>query len=455
MEHRAPGRRGGDAAQECEQLAARCRWPAASAGSRRPITLAKAESRLRDALGAGGVPVALAEAISLGCVCVVSQAPGFDWALKYPLVSATDSDEPSEWGAALRSSLDLSQALGTPALADAQRDQARVHLAARIGVEQYVRLYRGGPKVRQAPLRCRASPRKQSSDAYCSVRPYVPERGVGGTNRRGCCEGCEYPGFGGVPVYELAKGLVASGHRVSVVTTAGSPEAAEARFKGPQIDVHCLPRRAAGPAIRDLYRRERSAMSAALRDFHPDIVHAHWTYEFELAAQDSGLPHVTTAHDAPFTILRHMRDPYRAARLGVALRARPGIRHLSTVSPYMADRWRRQMRYRDPISVIPNSIPQSAVSPSRRPSPHPTVLEVADSGRLKNIGGLLRAFAIVRMQVPEAELRLVGPGLGALEPLALRASTGGWPLGFPSSDRWVARSWPRSIHAHGCSHTRH
>ena len=35
----------------------------------------------------------------------------------------------------------------------------------------------------------------------------------------------DYPGFGGVPVYELAKGLVASGHRVSVVTTAGSPEA--------------------------------------------------------------------------------------------------------------------------------------------------------------------------------------------------------------------------------------
>ena len=83
--------------------------------------------------------MALAEAISLGCVCVVSQAPGFDWALKYPLVSATVSDEPSDWGAALRSSLDLAQALGTPALADAQRDQARVHLAAQIGVEQYVR----------------------------------------------------------------------------------------------------------------------------------------------------------------------------------------------------------------------------------------------------------------------------------------------------------------------------
>ena len=99
-----------------------------------------------------GFPVALAEAISLGCVCVVNQAPGFDWALRYPLVSATNAGNPSDWGAELRRSLDLAGALGTPALADAQRDLARGHLAARINVEKYVRLYRGEPKERQGPL---------------------------------------------------------------------------------------------------------------------------------------------------------------------------------------------------------------------------------------------------------------------------------------------------------------
>lgn len=221
-----------------------------------------------------------------------------------------------------------------------------------------------------------------------------------------------YPGFGGVPVYELAKGLVAYGHRVSVVTTGGSPDAAEVRFEGPQIDVYCLPRRSAGPAIRDVYRIERRAMADALRGAAPDIVHAHWTYEFELAAQDSGLPHVTTAHDAPFTILRQMRDPYRAARLGVALRARPGIRHLSAVSPYLADRWRQQMRYGRAISVIPNSIPRDTFSAKRCPANHPVVLDVADAGRLKNIPSLIRAYSAVRRSVPDCELRLVGPGLG-------------------------------------------
>jgi glycosyltransferase involved in cell wall biosynthesis len=180
----------------------------------------------------------------------------------------------------------------------------------------------------------------------------------------------------------------------------------------------CVQRRAAGPAIRDLYRVERRTMADALRDAAPDIVHAHWTYEYELAAQDSGLPHVTTAHDAPITILRQMRDPYRAARLGVAIVARPGIRNLSAVAPYLAERWRREMAYRRPIRVIPNSIPQDALPARRDPAPHPVLLDVADSGRRKNIPGLLRAFSIVRAQRPDAELRLVGPGLGPVDPLA-------------------------------------
>ena len=221
-----------------------------------------------------------------------------------------------------------------------------------------------------------------------------------------------YPGFGGVPVYELAKGLVAYGHRVSVVTTGGSPDAAEVRFEGPQIDVYCLPRRTAGPAIRDVYQIERRSMAEALRDAAPDIVHAHWTYEFELAAQDSGLPHVTTAHDAPFTILRRMRDPYRAARLLVALKARPGIQTLSTVAPNLAQRWSQQMRYGKPITVIPNSIPTDTLPAKSRPAKHPVVLDVADAGRLKNIPTLITAHSSVRSCVPGSELRLVGPGLG-------------------------------------------
>jgi glycosyltransferase involved in cell wall biosynthesis len=181
--------------------------------------------------------------------------------------------------------------------------------------------------------------------------------------------------------------------------------------------------------LRDLYAVERKGMAGILRDASPDIVHAHWTYEFELAAQDCGLPHVTTAHDAPVTILRQVRDPYRAARLSVAARARPGIRRLSVVAPYLADRWRREMRYSRPIRIIPNSIPTDSIPPQRTPAPHPVGLEVADAGKRKNVAGLLHAFKIVRGEMPDAELRVVGPGLGPEEPLAVGARSEGMASG--------------------------
>ena len=259
----------------------------------------------------------------------------------------------------------------------------------------------------------------------------------------------EFLGIGGVPVYELARALVGAGHRVTVVTTSGGPDVGGATFRGANLEVVAVPRRAAGAAIRGGYGRERSEMARFLRDAAPDVVHAHWTYEFELAAQDSGLPHVTTAHDAPFTILAQMRDPYRVARLGVALRARPGIRWLSTVSPYLARAWRQQMGYRDPITVIPNSMPVSGVPLQRVPSGHATILEVADAGSRKNVRGLVRAHAWVRQARPDAELRIAGPGLGPDDSLALWAlerqmSAGVTFLGVLSRDQLAgeyARAW--------------
>lgn len=227
------------------------------------------------------------------------------------------------------------------------------------------------------------------------------------------------PGYRGIPVSELAKGLVEAGHQVTVVTTDSAISAPAKEFAGPRFRLVVLRSRSRPrDYLRDFYSVERRGIAGILREAAPDIVHAHWTYEFELAAQDSGLPHVTTAHDAPFTILKQMRDPYRAARLLVALRARPGIQTLSAVAPYLAKRWRRQMRYGKPIAVIPNSIPTDALPARRHPADHPVVLEVSDAGRRKNIPTLIMAHSSVRRTVTDSELRLVGPGLGPDEAAA-------------------------------------
>lgn len=262
-------------------------------------------------------------------------------------------------------------------------------------------------------------------------------------------EAMHVPGYRGIPVSELSKGLVAAGHQVTVITTDAALPMAAIEFSGPKFQM-IIQRSRPRPRdyLRDLYTAERRAMGEALREATPDIVHAHWTYEFELAAQDSGLAHVTTARDAPWTILRHVPDAYRLARLGVAWRARPGIRHLVVASPYMADAWQRQMLYRREVTVIPNMAPTlPVVSGQKRGSP--TAICVADASPRKNVDLLVRAFRVVRGTIPDARLQLVGFGLGQGDQLPLRLVADGVAdgiefighIGRPALASMIASAW--------------
>lgn len=247
----------------------------------------------------------------------------------------------------------------------------------------------------------------------------------------GATSGLQLPELGGTSVVELARALIVAGHLVTVVTIADEDYVTiPFDLCGPQLRFLVLPQRGrARDYLLDQYARERRSIASAIQAVDADIVHVHWTYEYELGAQDAGLVHVTTARDAPSLVLRHERNAYRALRLAVALRARPGIRHLSTVSPHMARVWRRHMAYRRPIRVIPNMVPADFRHLVRQPARHPVVLEVANSSHLKNVPTLLRAFAQVRQQVPDAELRLVGEGLQAMSPMAYWARAQGLDAG--------------------------
>ena len=165
------------------------------------------------------------------------------------------------------------------------------------------------------------------------------------------------PGLGGVPVNLLARALASRGWQVTVVST--SPHVAESwRHREADTEVVLVPMRIrARERALDLFKVERRALTDEIRRQRPDIVHAHWTYEFARAALASGLPTLVTAHDAPLTILRHLRDPYRMARLAMALRVRAKHPPLTAVSPYLAERWRREMGWHSEIAVIPNITP--------------------------------------------------------------------------------------------------
>lgn len=220
-------------------------------------------------------------------------------------------------------------------------------------------------------------------------------------------------GIGGVPVNELTLSLVRLGYSVYLVTHSPSVGSVWRReYKS--LTVIVVPSRVSARArAMDFFRQERIGIRDELRALHPDVIHAHWTYEFALGALGAKVaPVLVTVHDAPWTILRSFRDPYRLIRWLMAWRVRFSARSITAVSPYAAERWRQEMLYRGPIPVIPNPLPQMP-SPSITRGSVPIVLSVGDGTALKNIRTLVRAFARIRETIPDAILHLVGPGLSS------------------------------------------
>jgi L-malate glycosyltransferase len=228
-------------------------------------------------------------------------------------------------------------------------------------------------------------------------------------------------GLGAPPVNSLVKALLRSGLEVELLTL--TPEVTHLQhLSGPGLDVRIGPYRSrARYRARDFYALERRALADLLALASGDIVHAHWTYEFALPCEGERRPVLVTAHDAPLTILRLTHDAYRLARTLLACRVRLGIRTLSAVSPYLADRWHREMAYRQPITVVPNiavGLPPVARHSSGGPR---VVLDISEQGKRKNVAALIRAFGVLRQFRPDTVLRLVGSGLGAADELAVWA----------------------------------
>ncbi|MCR8691677.1 glycosyltransferase [Rhodococcus rhodochrous] len=209
----------------------------------------------------------------------------------------------------------------------------------------------------------------------------------------------------------LARALVRRGHDVTLVTHRrghASLDLTGENFRLVQVESRTRQRH----QLKDCWAKERALMAHAVIESRPDVVHAHWAYEWGLAATKTGLPTVLTVRDAPLTVVRYTHDVYRMVRLLMPYRIRFGKQPdvVTAVSPYLASKWRRQTLSGGYIHVIPNSAP-SDITQIGPKSDSPLVVEVSDAGRRKNIPLLLLAFAKVRENVPNAELRIIGPGL--------------------------------------------
>lgn len=226
-------------------------------------------------------------------------------------------------------------------------------------------------------------------------------------------------GLGGVPVNRLARALADRGWKVTVVSVSQAVDRPHEATSGPLTSILLPMRQRPREYSSDGYRVEVGLMREAIRDSMPDIVHAHWTYEFALAALRSQMPTLVTAHDSPWGVFRLMPDAYRAARILLAVRTRLRSPKMTAVSPFLARAWRHQWGVMGEIPITPNIVD---LTPQRSTllSMEPVVVSIGQDTRLKNMDSLLVAWGRVIRSGVEARLRLVGPGLGAADPLALR-----------------------------------
>ena len=221
-----------------------------------------------------------------------------------------------------------------------------------------------------------------------------------------------------VPVSDLAITLIELGHEVTVigiVRTADSVMSIKTQ-NGAKL-IYVLGRRQEKLKAITFYSAERKSILSQIAAAKPDVVHAHWTYEYALAAQDSGLPHVITVHDEPWEILRDFRNLYFFLRLLIAIRVRlRNSENFVFVSEYMHTLWNQRWFVTDG-EVIPN-MNRLSIAESDESARLDHVMAVGNTNRRKNIRGLLAAWQMVLLTNPNLRLHLVGPGLGAGDSLA-------------------------------------
>lgn len=252
----------------------------------------------------------------------------------------------------------------------------------------------------------------------------------------------------------IAAALLRRGHHVTVVThSRGNPKL---ELRGPHLQVVRVPSRSrVRNQVADRWMKETRAMREAIREAGPDVVHSNWAYEGALAAVSSGIPHVATIRDAPFTVLRYLHDASRPIRLTMALEfaARSRRSVLTAVSPYLASAWQRQTLTRRPVRIIPNPFSQDVTPQFARERSGDVILEVADASRRKNVSTLIQAFQLLRRTKPRAQLRLVGAGLGISDDFARHihdagANDGVVFLGKVTSAQVAVEMASATIHAH-------
>jgi glycosyltransferase involved in cell wall biosynthesis len=212
-------------------------------------------------------------------------------------------------------------------------------------------------------------------------------------------------GWGGYLVVNVVRALIARGHRVSVVTL--SPEITHRQIlRGPRLTYYAYPTRTK-KRMRDLFELERAGLREGILLAKPDVLHAHWTYEFAMACLETGLPTVITSHDNAFQQVRFSKDLYRLGRLLMQIMVIRKSQVLTAESPYLAHSL--QWLAKTEITVIPNAVEVPIKNPCNKGAGGIKIATILNGwGDRKNPKAAIKAFNLLQQALPEAEMFMFG-----------------------------------------------
>ena len=225
-------------------------------------------------------------------------------------------------------------------------------------------------------------------------------------------------GRAGAPlVSNLIKEYLALGHRVLAITIDPNMDDNEPPFvyTDQQLTFVVAPSRQhtfrpngkrLGRTL-DLFRFERHQMLALLHRYKPDVVHAHWTYEFAMAALSYSPNALITVHDNALTILTYIRTLERVFMFFLARIVFKRGRWFTAVSPYMAQSIGKWVSSK--VFVIANPVTLPAISRSPVLSDIPSIGMIVNGWeKRKNSEKGLLAFKVLQRQYPTAILWAMG-----------------------------------------------
>ena len=165
----------------------------------------------------------------------------------------------------------------------------------------------------------------------------------------------------------------------------------------------------------DLFRREINQLNQFIRQDKPDIINAHWSYEFALAAIKSRVPHLITIRDNAWKILQLKRDLYRLIRLYMNQKVFILGKHFNVNSNYL----KKQLKtLGNGIEVIPNPIQERFIKDKWKTlNKKINLVSILNNwGEIKNPIPALKAFKLLRKEYGEnVSYSIYGPNYGINE----------------------------------------